>query len=77
MRSNNRINHFTIGDARRENAPQPCGPRGGSLVEGFYSDCACRGHWYRGHWASTPFGAPWFGWSYSIAHSSDCKKANA
>ena len=73
MPPSNRVQHFQIGDARRENSPQAC-HNGTVLAEGFYADCACRGHWYLGVWKKAD-GSVWYGWNVGIAHSQDCKKA--
>lgn len=76
----NRINHFIVGDPRRECSPRPQGNGvASSLSELATSACGCRAAWHLSEYAdggATP-ACVRFGWWLSVAHVQACKKANA
>lgn len=72
----NRLNHFQVGDARRERGPQAYGVgEAAVLAEWVPADCGCRGTWQLGEF--TDGTTLRFGWWRTTSHSQACKRARA
>jgi len=71
----NRLNHFKVGDARRENAPAAHGyAASASLDEAApLAACGCRSSWHLSEYVDE--GELRFGWWQSVSHSKSCARA--
>jgi hypothetical protein len=76
----NRLNHFRVGDARRENAPAAHSvAASASLDEAApLAACGCRSSWHLSEYVDEGDGhVLCFGWWLSCTHSHACRRANA
>jgi hypothetical protein len=71
----NRLNHFRVGDARRENAPAAHGSAASASLDEAapLAACGCRSSWHLSEFADGD--ELRLGWWQSVTHSHACRRA--